>query len=226
MQNLANSLIALGQGIPFFHAGQDMLRSKSLDRDSYNSGDWFNALDFTYRTNGWGRGLPVASKNHDHWPLFASLLADPALRPGPEHIRAAARHLREMLAIRRSSRLFRLPSAAQIIDRLAFLNTGPHQTPGLIAMALADPGGDFDPRAERIVALFNATPHPQHFTAPSLAGLDFELHRVQQASADPVVRSSTYDATSQTLWVPARTTAVFVGRRIDADDPSDRNSDG
>lgn len=30
------------QGIPFFHAGDELLRSKSLDRDSYNSGDWFN----------------------------------------------------------------------------------------------------------------------------------------------------------------------------------------
>lgn len=30
------------QGIPFFHAGDEMFRSKSLDRDSYNSGDWFN----------------------------------------------------------------------------------------------------------------------------------------------------------------------------------------
>lgn len=34
--------VSLLQGIPFFHAGDEMLRSKSLDRDSYNSGDWFN----------------------------------------------------------------------------------------------------------------------------------------------------------------------------------------
>ena len=29
------------QGIPFFHAGDDMLRSKSLDSDSFDSGDWW-----------------------------------------------------------------------------------------------------------------------------------------------------------------------------------------
>ncbi|MCB1054338.1 MAG: pullulanase-type alpha-1,6-glucosidase, partial [Acidobacteria bacterium] len=46
MQNLGNSIVALGQGIPFFHAGQDLLRSKSMDRDSYNSGDWFNQIDW------------------------------------------------------------------------------------------------------------------------------------------------------------------------------------
>ena len=32
------ALIALSQGVPFFHAADDLLRSKSLDRDSYNSG--------------------------------------------------------------------------------------------------------------------------------------------------------------------------------------------
>jgi hypothetical protein len=35
---LCLALITLSQGIPFIHAGDDLLRSKSLDRDSYNSG--------------------------------------------------------------------------------------------------------------------------------------------------------------------------------------------
>ena len=35
---MANILVWM-QGIAFFHAGSDILRSKSLDRDSYNSGD-------------------------------------------------------------------------------------------------------------------------------------------------------------------------------------------
>ena len=34
------ALITLSQGVPFIHAGDDLLRSKSLDRDSYNSGGW------------------------------------------------------------------------------------------------------------------------------------------------------------------------------------------
>lgn len=36
------------KGIPFFHAGDEILRSKSLDRDSYNSGDWFNRFAFSF----------------------------------------------------------------------------------------------------------------------------------------------------------------------------------
>lgn len=36
---------------------------QSLDRDSYNSGDWFNRLDFSYKNNNFGVGLPGAEKN-------------------------------------------------------------------------------------------------------------------------------------------------------------------
>ena len=37
------------QGIAFFHAGSDILRSKSLDRDSYNSGKYGQCLQFHTR---------------------------------------------------------------------------------------------------------------------------------------------------------------------------------
>ena len=42
------------QGVPFFCAGDELLRSKSFDRDSYASGDWFNAImyDGSVRANG------------------------------------------------------------------------------------------------------------------------------------------------------------------------------
>ena len=63
MQNLGNSIVMLSQGVPFFQAGDDLLRSKSLDRNSYNAGDWFNALDWTGQTTHWGRGLPLAGDN-------------------------------------------------------------------------------------------------------------------------------------------------------------------
>ena len=41
------------QGVPFFCAGDELLRSKSFDRDSYASGDWFNAImyDGSVRAN-------------------------------------------------------------------------------------------------------------------------------------------------------------------------------
>ena len=213
VQNMANDLIALGQGVPFFHAGQDMLRSKSMDRDSFNSGDWFNRLDFTYSWNNWGAGLPVASKNQDNWPLMQPLLADPALQVSPDDIQFTAAHFREMMAIRKSSGLFRLPDEASVIDRVGFLNTGPAQIPGMIVMTLSDDGGSVDRLRERIAVLFNATDDPQDFAAPSLAGYPFALHEVQQSSADPVVGSSSWNDATSVFSVPARTTAVFVAKR-------------
>jgi pullulanase/glycogen debranching enzyme len=217
VQNVANDLIGLGQGVPFFHAGQDMLRSKSMDRDSYNSGDWFNRLDFTYSWNAWGAGLPVASKNLANWPLMQPLLANPALQVSPGEIEAAAEHFREMMQIRKSSRLFRLPDEASVIDHVGFLNTGPEQIPGMIVMTLADDDGSLDVLRQRIVVLFNATDDPQDFAAPSLEDFDFALHEVQQASSDPVVMTSSWDGDSATFSVPPRTTAVFVAKRSVAD---------
>jgi pullulanase len=212
-QNMANSIIALGQGVPFFHAGQDMLRSKSMDRDSFNSGDWFNRLDFTYQWNNWGAGLPVASKNQDNWPLFAPLLADPALAVGPADIEAAAEHLRELMRIRKSSGLFRLPSEAEVVSRVGFLNTGPSQISGLIVMTLSDPDGGVDRMREQIAVLFNATDDPQSYVAATLAGFAFDLHEVQQASSDPLVATASFDAAGTSFFVPGRTTAVFVAKR-------------
>jgi len=213
VQNMANDLVALGQGVPFFHAGQDMLRSKSMDRDSFNSGDWFNRLDFTFAWNNWGAGLPVASKNRETWPIMTPLLANPALRVAPKEIQATAEHFREMMKIRKSSRLFRLPNESEVIARIGFLNTGPSQIPGMIVMTLSDPDGSIDRLREMIVVLFNATDDPQLFAAPSFTGFDFNLHEVQQASSDPVVRTSSWDAGTATFAMPARTTSVFVARR-------------
>lgn len=73
---LSHALVVLSQGIPFIGAGDELLRSKSLDRDSYNSGDWFNRVDWTGTSNGFGAmGLPPASKNRDYWPLVSSTLS-------------------------------------------------------------------------------------------------------------------------------------------------------
>ena len=64
MQVLALATTALGQGIGFVAAGSERLRSKSLDRNSYNSGDWFNPIRWDCaQGNGFGVGLPPAADN-------------------------------------------------------------------------------------------------------------------------------------------------------------------
>ncbi|MEN9543229.1 MAG: pullulanase, partial [Pseudomonadota bacterium] len=67
VQLLGAAIVALSQGTPYFHAGVDTLRSKSLDRNSYDSGDWFNRLDWSYADNNYGVGLPPFGDNGDNW---------------------------------------------------------------------------------------------------------------------------------------------------------------
>lgn len=198
-QNLATSLVLLAQGVPFLHAGQDMLRSKSLDRNSYDAGDWFNVLDFSLRGNGWGRGLPLRQENEANWPVQRSLLADGRIAVGPEQIAGAAAHAREMLAIRRSSPLFRLRTADEIVARLRFHDGGRAQIPGLIVMSLDGADG------AEIVTIFNAT--RQEIAFPLDLGRTFELHPVQQGSADQRVRRAAF--VNGSFVTPALTTAVF-----------------
>ena len=213
MQVMAMSLVGLGQGIPFFHAGEELLRSKSMDADSYNSGDWFNRLDFSGATDNFGVGLPMADKNRDRWPIIQPLLARADLRPAPADIRAAADGLREILEIRRSSPLFRLRTADEIQARLTFPGSGPSAAPGVIAMALTDdaPGlTGLDPAFRRIVVVFNASKENREVRDDAFKGGAFSLHPVQAASADSRLRQAAFEANKGLFRVPPRTTAVFV----------------
>ncbi|HUS95088.1 MAG TPA: pullulanase-type alpha-1,6-glucosidase [Patescibacteria group bacterium] len=210
MQNLGLSVVMFGQGVPFFHAGSDILRSKSFDRDSYNSGDWFNALDWTYNNNNWGKGLPPADKNQDKWDIMQPLLADPTLASDQFAIIESNNAFQRLLRIRRSSPLFRLQTAEEIQARLAFLNTGPQQIPGLIVMSLSDVGQaeNLDPQADMILVLFNATPKEQEFILPDdLAEIDFGLHPEQALLSDSTLRG---EANGGVVHLPARSTTVLV----------------
>jgi pullulanase len=207
MNNLAVSIVMFSQGVPFFHAGDDILRSKSLDPNSYNSGDWYNKIDWTYETNNWGIGLPIEGTGQ--WDLYRPLLANPALKPAKSDIEFASVVFREFLQIRKSSPLFRLQTADQIKADLTFYNTGKQQIPGLIVMDLNDTG-NIDPNYEEIVVLFNSHPDSVTFSDAALAGKEFTLHPVQQNSTDLAVRDSKFDSASGMFTVAGRTTAVFV----------------
>ncbi|KAK4492974.1 hypothetical protein RD792_000301 [Penstemon davidsonii] len=185
MNHLATSIIALSQGIPFFHAGDEILRSKSLDRDSYNSGDWFNRLDFSYNSNNWGVGLPPKEKNERYWPLMKIRLADPSFMPQRSHILAALDNFSTFISIRYSSPLFRLSTANAIQDRVQFHNTGPSWVRGVIVMSINDghqgaPGlAQLDPIYSYIVVIINVCPTDVRFTTPDFRGKNLQLHPIQ-----------------------------------------------
>ncbi|RIQ13305.1 pullulanase-type alpha-1,6-glucosidase [Jiangella rhizosphaerae] len=206
MNVLSLATTALGQGPSFWHAGADLLRSKSLDRNSYDSGDWFNRIDWTGQESTFGSGLPPATDNSAKWDFMRPLLASPSLKPGPADLAASTAMARDLLRLRFSSPLFRLGSADLVQERLSFGAGGPAQPAGVIVMQLDDrAGADLDPDRERLVVVFNAT--PAAVTVPADDGASLRLHPVQAGGADPVVRSATAGADGVT--VPARTVAVF-----------------
>jgi pullulanase-type alpha-1,6-glucosidase len=203
LQVLALSLVVLGQGAGFVAMGSERLRSKSLDRNSHNSGDWFNQIRWDpAQGNGFGLGLPPAEENEELWPLARPLLADPALVPPPELIELTAERYRELLRVRRSSPVFGLPTADEVQRRLTFPLGGPGETPGVIVMCLDGTG--LDPRWSRIVVVFNATGEP---AVETVAG-ELHPHPDLAGSVDPLLRTAT--AAAGRLTVPARSVAVFV----------------
>ncbi len=209
-QNVAQSLVALAQGVPFFQMGTDILRSKSLDRNTYDSGDWFNRVDWTYTTNYFGSGLPPAWDNESRWDIMAPLLTNTSFDPATADIQFAASQFREFLRIRYSSPLFRLTTESDIFQRTTHYNTN-NSKDALIVYALSDePDPDLDSNYETILVFVNANKIQQSITIAGANG--FTLHPVQNDAddADPVVKTASFDDGADTFTIPARTTAVFV----------------
>jgi pullulanase len=211
-QAIAFSVIELGQGVPFFQAGDDLLRSKDLDQNSFDSGDWFNKIDWSGRGANWGIGLPIASQNQGQWPLMQPLLSNGAYAPQPQDVSFSGAAFQEFMQIRYSSNLFRMSTLKEIQQNLSFLNTGTNQTPGIIVMKLDANGGNYG-QYKHVVVIFNATNAQTTFTDSRLAGLKLQLHPVQQNSSDTATRESTFSSKTGAATVPALTTAVFVSER-------------
>ena len=204
---LAMDVVLLGQGVPFFHMGDDLLRSKSMERDSYDSGDWFNRIDWSGQTNGWRSGLPNAGKDSGNWPVILPILADATITPAVGDISLASAHFQAMLKVRKSSRLFRLTTRDDVMKRVDFLNTGPTQVPGVIAMTISDGtcgGADLDPTREAVVVIVNADKASHEVVVPG-ATAGFRLHPL--LAGDPLAAGTSVAVDHFT--VPARTTAVF-----------------
>ncbi|MFC8504090.1 pullulanase-type alpha-1,6-glucosidase [Pedococcus sp. NPDC057267] len=214
MNTLSLATTALSQTPSFWHAGADLLRSKSLDRNSYDSGDWFNTLDWTGADNGFGHGLPLKGDNESKWPYQKPLLANPALKPTSAQVQDASAAAQDLLRLRFSTPLFRLGTADAIDAKVSFPASGTADAhPGVIAMRVDDTkGADADPSLRGLVVVFNASPDAVAQKVPGLAGASLALSPVQAGGSDPVVKTATWDATSGTATVPPRTVAVFVQR--------------
>ncbi|MFN8098021.1 MAG: pullulanase-type alpha-1,6-glucosidase [Dermatophilaceae bacterium] len=212
MNTLSLATTALAQTPSFWHAGADLLRSKSLDRNSYDSGDWFNILDWTGADNGFGHGLPLKGDNGAKWDYMKPLLANADLKPTAAEVATASAMAKDLLRLRYSTRLFRLGSAAAINAKVSFPVSGTSDAhPGVIVMRIDDTiGADLDPALRGVVVVFNATATPVDQVVPGMAGTDLVLSPIQADGSDPVVKSASWASAMGTATVPARTVAVFV----------------
>jgi pullulanase/glycogen debranching enzyme len=210
VQVLGAAIVAFSQGIAYFHAGQDVLRSKSMDRNSYDSGDWFNRLDWSYRDNYFGTGLPPRADNERSWPWMRAPLADPALKPRPEDIAFARDAFRDLLRIRYSTPLFRLRTAAEVSARLSFPGSGPEQQATVLVGHLD--GSKFEnTRFRELLYFLSADRVERTLVLPEHAGKPWSLHPVHASGADPRPRQSARAATEAGRFtVPPRTALVWV----------------
>lgn len=211
VQMLGVAFTAFSQGVAYYHAGIDILRSKSLDKNSFDSGDAFNRLDWSYTDNGFGRGLPPAKDNAKDWPWMRPALADAGIAPRPADIVWMRDAFRDLLRIRASSTLFRLRSADDVRARLSFRNTGPAQNPVVIAAHLD--GTDYSGAVFReVLYLINVSPEAQTLTLPEEAGKTYVLHPVQRAptAADDRPKAARHDPANGRFMIPARSAVVYV----------------
>ncbi len=142
------------------------------------------------------------------------MLANAALKPAATDVAAASAAAQDLLKLRFSTPLFRLGSAAQINAKVSFPVSGTADAhPGVIVMRIDDTvGTEVDPALKGLVVVVNASNTSVAQVVPALSGTALSLSPVQVSGADPVVKTTTWNASSATATVPARTVAVLVQR--------------
>jgi pullulanase/glycogen debranching enzyme len=209
---LGAATTAFSQGVAYFHAGLDVLRSKSLDRDSFNSGDWFNRIDWTYQDNNFAIGLPPKAANGDAYTLMQPLLANPLIKPTSTEIKLARDMFRDLLKIRTSSSLFHLRTDAEVQQRLHFENVGADQN-GAVIVGHLDGKNYPDAHYKSVLYFINVSALAQSLDLPNQQGRAYVLHPVH-TSADAadkrIAANASYSVGSGKFTLPARSAVVFV----------------
>lgn len=217
MQALSLATAMLGQGVPFIHMGSELLRSKSMQRDSYDSGDLYNRVDFTAQKNNWNVGLPREDKDGSNWEVIQNVIDTSAenAMPTAENIKVMKSFYDEFALLRASSGLLTLGHGEEIIKRVRFHNTGSEQQAGQIIMSIDNSGAQYSANIDKdrdgLVVVVNATPTAiKEFQGFDAEG--FRLHATQTSKGDQSIAQSGIDISSITnskINTPAWSVAVF-----------------
>lgn len=212
LQVLGSALVAFSQGVAYWHAGQEILRSKSMDLNSFDSGDWFNRLDWTLTDNGFAAGLPPGQDSRAFWPVMAARLVQAGIKPRPDVIRFSRDAHLDLLRIRASTPLLRLPTAQAIRQRLTFPASGAASESTLIAVRLDGQGLAGSPHSAVLLVL-NAGNEAGKLQLQAKEAAAWVLHPVLQSdqAADARIRAQARWLPSESrVEVPPRSAVVFV----------------
>lgn len=210
--------VTLGQSPSFWHGGTDLLRSKSLDRDSYNAGDHFNAIDWGRQKHNFGVGLPSYEKNekdNHNWNKMRPLLRNTALKASPADLDKSHFMALDLLKLRKNTELMRLGSTELIKEKVKFPNQGAHFYGGMIAMHIDDTvGKDVDKKLDHVLVVINADTKTASWSFENLRGIEFKLNDIQKNStADERVKETKWEAESGKVTIPALTVAVLYAEQ-------------
>ncbi|ENY6047337.1 pullulanase-type alpha-1,6-glucosidase [Klebsiella pneumoniae] len=209
MQAVSLATVMLGQGIAFDQQGSELLRSKSFTRDSYDSGDWFNRVDYSLQDNNYNVGMPRSSDDGSNYDIIARV-KDAVATPGETELKQMTAFYQELTALRKSSPLFTLGDGATVMKRVDFRNTGAEQQTGLLVMTIDDgmqAGASLDSRVDGIVVAINAAPESR--TLQDFAGTSLQLSAIQQAAGDRSLASGVQVAADGSVTLPAWSVAVL-----------------
>ena len=197
MQAVSLATVMLGQGIAFDQQGSELLRSKSFTRDSYDSGDWFNRVDYSLQDNNYNVGMPRSSDDGSNYDIIARV-KDAVATPGETELKQMTAFYQELTALRKSSPRFTLGDGATVMTRVDFRNTGADQQTGLLVMTIGVDG---------IVVAINAAPESR--TLQDFAGTSLQLSAIQQAAGDRSLASGVQVAADGSVTLPAWSVAVL-----------------
>ncbi|MEI5528386.1 alpha-1,6-glucosidase domain-containing protein, partial [Streptomyces brasiliscabiei] len=79
-----------------------------MQRDSYDSGDWYNRVDFTMDTHNWNIGLPREDKDGENWKIIEDVITGAGTNAQPDKAQKEAmlNYFHELVQLRTSSGLF------------------------------------------------------------------------------------------------------------------------
>ncbi|WP_339938150.1 alpha-1,6-glucosidase domain-containing protein [Undibacterium luofuense] len=211
-QILGLATTIFSQGVAYFHAGSELLRSKSLDANSYNSGDWFNRIDWTMRTNHFGTGLPPAADNQRFDTIYNRHLENSALIPSESHIRQTHAAFLDLLNIRKQSRLLHLQTAQDVQSQLSFPASSPAATDHISLLIQPREQTHQEPA---LLVFFNFSTEMITTRLTSLPSSNWSLHNMHLTTQHGDVRirdKAKFNAETNEFSLPPLSVVVFTSQ--------------